>query len=105
MSELAFDGTTVFHFVMVTFFLGGGAGFLTGRAIALTWRPLWMLVPSALGLGAAIRFVHFALFGEALASLPLVGFDAVIAFLFAFAGYRMTRTQQMARQYGFLHHP
>jgi hypothetical protein len=103
MSDIVFDRTTIFHFVMVTFLLGGAAGWLSGRAIAITWRPFWMLVPAALGLGAGIRFIHFALFDERLASLPLVGVDAVAAFMFALVGYHMTRSRQMARQYGFLH--
>ena len=105
MSELLFDRATIFHFVMVTFLLGGAAAWLTGRAIAITWRPRWMLLPAAIGLGAAIRFIHFALFDERLASLALVGFDAAAALLFAFVGYQMTRSRQMVRQYGFLHRP
>jgi hypothetical protein len=105
MSELVPDKITIFHFVMVTIILGGCASWLTGRAIAITWRPRWMLLPAALGLGAAIRFVHFALFDESLASLSLVGIDAATAFLFALAGYYMTRSRQMDRQYGFLHRP
>jgi hypothetical protein len=103
MAEITFDRAMVFHFVMVTILLGGAAGWLTGRAIAITWRPRWMLLPAALGLGALVRFIHFALFDERLASLPLVGFDAAVAFLFALAGYHMTRSRQMDRQYGFLH--
>jgi len=103
MSEFVLDKMTILHFVFVSFVLGGGAGWLTGRAIAITWRPRWMLLPAALGLGTIVRFIHFALFDEPLASLPLVGFDAAAAFLFALMGYQMTRSRQMDRQYGFLH--
>ena len=101
--ELVFDRTTLFHFVMVTCLLGGAAGWLSGRAIAITWRPFWVLVPAALALGAGVRFLHFALFDERLTSLPLVGVDAAVAFVFALVGYWMTRSRQMERQYGFLH--
>ena len=105
MAEITFDRTIVFHFVVATILMGGGAGWLSGRAIAITWRPRWMLFPAALGLGVLVRFIHFALFDERLASLSLVGFDAAFAFIFALAGYHMTRSRQMERQYSFLHRP
>ena len=28
-------------FVLVSILMGGGAAYLSGRAIAATWRPLW----------------------------------------------------------------
>ena len=59
-------------FVLLTLILGGGAAALTGRAIAATWRPWWHVVPLTLLLGAAVRFLHFALFGGTLLSLHLL---------------------------------
>ena len=53
-------------FLLVTIILGGGAAVLAGRAIALTWRPWWQIVAYMLILGAAVRFIHFALFGGTL---------------------------------------
>ena len=47
---------------LVTGVLGGGAAFLAGRAIAQTWRPFWSVLVYMAMLGAAVRFVHFALF-------------------------------------------
>ena len=51
-----------FRSLLVTGVLGGGAAFLAGRAIAQTWRPFWNVVVYMAMLGAAVRFVHFALF-------------------------------------------
>ena len=48
--------------------IGGGAAFLAGRAIAQTWRPFWHVVIYMAMLGAAVRFVHFALFEGTLLS-------------------------------------
>ena len=48
--------------LFVTGILGGGAAWLAGRAIAGTWRPAWHVVGYMALLGAAIRFIHFALF-------------------------------------------
>jgi len=88
-------------FILVTVVLGGGAGWLAGRAIALTWRPWWHVLAYMLILGAAVRFIHFALFDGTLASLHYYAVDSAIAILIGLAGYRLTRARQMAVQYGF----
>ena len=50
--------------------MGGGAAALAGRAIAQTWRPFWSVMVYMAMLGAAVRFVHFALFEATLLSPP-----------------------------------
>src|SRR5918911_890224 len=52
--------------LLVTGLIGGGAAALAGRAIAATWRPFWHICIYMALLGAAVRFVHFALFEAAL---------------------------------------
>lgn len=89
-------------FLLVTVVLGGGAAWLSGRAVAQTWRPWWQAVLYMLMLGAAERFIHYALFDGTLLSLSAYGLDTAVAIGFAGAGYRITRARQMARQYGFL---
>jgi hypothetical protein len=89
-------------FLLVTVILGGGAAFLAGRAIAQTWRPWWQGMLYMFILGAAVRFIHFALFDGTLLSLPAYGLDTAVAIGFAALGFRITRARQMARQYGFL---
>jgi len=91
-------------FLLVTLVLGGGTAWLSGRAIAQTWRPWWSLAAYMLVLGAVIRFFHFALFGGTLMSLHFYAVDTGIALLFGMAGFRVTRARQMARQYGVLGH-
>ena len=49
-------------FLLVTVAMGGGAAWMSGRAIAATWRPWWHIVAYMLILGAGVRFFHFALF-------------------------------------------
>jgi hypothetical protein len=92
-------------FLLVTFVLGGGAAMLAGRAVAATWRPQWQIVVYALVLGGAVRFMHFALFGETLLSLRLYGFDSAICIVWAFLGFRATRAWQMVRQYPWIYEP
>ena len=89
-------------FLLVTVILGGGAAWLAGRAIAQTWRPWWNVLLYMLLLGAAVRFIHFALFDGTLLSLRFYAIDTLVAILFGLVGFRVTRSHQMARQYGFL---
>jgi hypothetical protein len=89
-------------FLLVTVLLGGGAAWLTGRAIAQTWRPWWSLIPYMLILGIAIRFFHVTLFNGTPLSPHYYAVDTCIALLCAGLGFRLTRKAQMRRQYGFL---
>jgi hypothetical protein len=99
MLDLSFDPGP---FLLVTIVLGGGAAFIAGRAVAQTWRPWWQGVVYMLILGAAVRFIHYALFDGAFTSIPAYALDTAIVIAFFAAGFRAMRTRQMARQYGFL---
>jgi hypothetical protein len=88
-------------FVLVTIILG--AAFLSGRAIALTWRPWSQVGAYMLILGGAVRFFHMALFEGHLLSLHYYLVDTAFCMLFGFWGYRMTRAAQMAEQYSWLY--
>lgn len=101
MSAL-YEGQSLLPFLLVTLVMGGGAAWLSGRAIALTWRPWWMVLLAAFALGVAVRFFHHTLFGGTLLTPHYFAVDTVILVLLALAGFRLTRTRQMARQYGFL---
>ena len=88
-------------FVLVTVFLGGGAAWLAGRALAQTWRPWWQGIVYMLVLGVAVRFIHFALFDGTLLSLSGYAADTTVAIVFAGLGFRIARAQQMACRTGF----
>jgi len=89
-------------FFLITVFLGGGAAWLTGRAIASTWRHWWQAIVYALLLAGAVRFLHFALFGGTFLSLHFYVVDAIVCIAFALAALRITRAQLMASQYGWV---
>ncbi|SDB45068.1 DUF6867 family protein [Bauldia litoralis] len=89
-------------FLLVTLFLGGGAAYLTGRAVASTWRPYRSLVIYIVLLTAAVRFIHYALFGGTLISLQFYAVDLVILLVLGSLGFRITRAGQMTTQYGWL---
>lgn len=95
--------TTLADFLLVTVFLGGGAAYLTGRAVALTWRTLPVLFIYIVLLAAAVRFIHFSLFSGQLLSLHYYLVDFVVLLILAGLGFRITRVSQMAGQYRWLY--
>jgi hypothetical protein len=101
--ELLYEEGSFGVFLLVTLILGGGAAWLTGRAIAQTWRPGWQIVVYALILGAAVRFIHFSLFGGTLLSPHYFAVDSAILMAIAFAGFRAARVAQMVTQYSWIH--
>ncbi len=89
-------------FLLLTIVIGGGAAWVTGKAIAETWKPVLQLVGYILLLAAAVRFFHYALFEEPLLAPVNYIVDAAVLLASALAAFRITRTRQMARQYGWL---
>ena len=103
MTGLLYEAESPWLFLFVTVILGGVAAFQAGRAAAQTWRPLWVLIVYALLLGAAVRFLHFALFQETLLSVQFYIVDVLVCLAAAFIGWRMKRASQMARQYSWVY--
>ena len=90
-------------FVGLTGVLFGLAAFVTGQAIADTWRPARQAVASAFGLALAARFLSFALFGGQL--LSPTGFLVAWAYLAAVTlfAWRATLARKMVRQYPWIY--
>jgi hypothetical protein len=95
------DSVAVFLGITVLFM--GGCAFMTGNALARTWRPWWHGLAYALGLGAADRFVCFALFGGPLLSPTAYGTDAGVLMAITLAAYRITLAKRMCDQYPWLY--
>ena len=89
-------------FLLVTVVLGGGAAWLTGRAIAGTWRPAWQVAVYTLILSLAVRFIHFALFDSKLLSLHYYLVDYAVCLGFGMLGYRLMRVDQMVTRYSWI---
>ncbi|MBK0399366.1 hypothetical protein H0I76_09205 [Limibaculum sp. M0105] len=90
-------------FFFVTLVIGGGAAFMSGRALASTWQPIWRLIFYMVLLAAAIRFFHFALFSGTLLSVHYYLVDAASVIALALLGYRLKRVNQMVTQYEWLY--
>ena len=89
-------------FFLVTLVLGGGAAWLTGKAAAQTWRPVWLVAFYCCLLGAAVRFIHYSLFDGTLLSPHFYLVDTAICVVFGLLGFRAARSAQMIHQYGWI---
>ncbi len=90
-------------FVIVTLILGGGAAWMTGRAIAQTWGPLWQALAYMIPLTGAARFLHFALADGLLLSPWYFIVNLLILAAIATTSFQYARTALMARQYPWLY--
>jgi hypothetical protein len=105
ISGLLYEEDSLGVFLLVTVVLGGGAAALAGRAVALTWRPWWQVVVYMLMLGAAVRFIHFALFEGTLRSIHYYAVDTLVCMAFGFAGFQAARARRMIAQYPWINEP
>ena len=103
MQGILYEEPSFWLFALVTVMMGGWAAWMTGRAMALSWQPYTLAVGYLLILAAAVRFIHYALFGGTLLSLRYYVVDAAVIVAIGSIGFRRTRGRQMARQYRWLY--
>jgi hypothetical protein len=103
MSEIL--GGNPLVFVGLTIFLMGFAAFMTGQALANTWKPAWHAVIYALLLALVARFLNFALVDGELLSISGYLVDAAVLVGIALLAYRLTRARKMVSQYPWLYRP
>lgn len=99
------EGHTALHiFRVVTWvLLLGGAAYKTGEALANRWRPLPMVFGYTLLLGAADRFVIFAIyFGDPWSPVGYL-VDTAILLVVTLLAYRFTLSRNMVAQYPWLY--
>ena len=94
-------------FVGITLVVMGFAAWMTGQALANTWRPAWQIVPYCLLLGFADRFLTWGLFEpekpEVLFLLSGYLIDTAVLFVYAIVAYRLTQVRKMVSQYPWLY--
>jgi hypothetical protein len=89
-------------FLLLTLAIGGGAAWRTGQAVAEGWQPVWPVLPYTAIIAAAVRFLHYALFGATLVSLPSFLVDFTLLAVIALVAYRIRRARHMTEQYGWI---
>lgn len=101
MAELS--GNSWAAFLVLTVAVMGFAAYMTGYAMAQTWKPAWHALAYALLLGAADRFLAYALFDGALLSAPGYVIDTTVLVAITLFAHRVTRVQRMVSQYPWLY--
>jgi hypothetical protein len=96
-------GVSLSAYVAITVVLIGFAAYMTGQALANTWRPYWQVLMYCALLGGAARFFVFALAGGDL--LRISGYLVDVAVLGAIGSfaYRLTRARKMVAQYPWIY--
>ena len=94
---------SVWVYLLLSLALGGWAAVMIGRNFAQNWRSPAAVVAAALGLALGVRFLHYALFEEALLTIAGYAADAATAVVMALIGFRWRRTEQMTTQYYWLY--
>ncbi|RMF36871.1 MAG: hypothetical protein D6754_10595 [Alphaproteobacteria bacterium] len=89
-------------YVFITLILGGGAAYMTGRAVANGWGGWLRLLIYLFLLSCAVRFFHYALVDGTLLTLHYHAIDLATLIIFGLIGRNVTRQRQMTRQYAWL---
>ena len=96
-------GTSVGVFIGLTVVVMGFAAYMTGQALANTWKPVWQAWVYGALLGGAARFLTFALFEGELLLLSGYLIDAGVLIAIALFAYRLTQARKMVAQYPWLY--
>ncbi len=96
-------GSKIPVFVGLTVVIMGAIAFMTGQAVAATWRPVWQAVLYCFLLGLLDRFLTSGLFGGR--GLLVSGFiiDTAVLIGIGLIAYRLTRVRKMVTQYPWLY--
>jgi uncharacterized protein DUF6867 len=92
-------GTSLGVFIGVTVIIMGGAGMMTGRALADGWKSPLQVLFACFGLALADRFLVYALFGGELLSLSGFLIDFAVITAMALIAHRLTAVHKMVAQY------
>ncbi len=98
-------GTSVSVFVGLTVVIIGFAAYMTGQALANTWRPAWQVSVYGALLGVADRFLTFALFEGELLSLTGFLIDTAALMAISHFAYQLSKARKMVNQYPWLYEP
>ena len=96
-------GTSLGVFFGISVLLTGFASFMTGQAVADTWRPYWQAVVYCALLGAVSRFLIYALYNGALWSLSGYLIGTGLLMLIGTFAFQLTRARRIVLQYPWLY--
>jgi len=100
---VALLGTSPGVFIGLTLGVMGFGAYMTGQAVAVTWKPAWQAVLYTLLIGLADRFLTFALFDGRLLLVSGYLIDTAALIVIALVSYRIARVRTMVSQYPWLY--
>ena len=96
-------GTSIGVFLGLTVVIIGFAAWMTGQALAQTWKPFWHAVIYCFLLGFADRFLTFGLFHGELLSLPGYIIDTGTLIAITAVSFRYNRVRALVKQYPWIY--
>ena len=96
-------GASIAVFIGLTVCLMGFAAYMTGQALANTWRPWWLVIVYGALLGLFDRFLGFALFDGELLSVGGYAVDTAVLVAIGLFAFRLTQAHRMVSQYPWLY--
>lgn len=96
-------GTSIPVYLGVVVIIMGFAAYMTGQAMANTWKPAWHVVVYTLLLGIGSRFLVFALYDGELFSATGYVIDLIVLYVIGLFAYRLTRARKMVSQYPWMY--
>jgi ABC-type uncharacterized transport system permease subunit len=96
-------GTSIGVFLGLTVVIIGFAAWMTGQALAQTWKPFWHAVVYCVLLGFADRFLTFGLFHGELLSLSGYIIDTGVLIAIAMVSFRYNRVRALVKQYPWIY--
>jgi len=102
MQGILYEEPSAWLWIGVTLVIGGWTAWMTGRGIALAWKPARLAALAAVPLAIAVRFIHFALFEGSFLSGQYFRVDFAVILAIVLLAHRHTRAAQMARQYPWM---
>jgi len=105
MQGLFFEGDTGVRSVirLIVVLIGLWTAWRSGKAAADGWSDYPIVIGYSVLLAAAMQFLHHALFDGPVLSVFYYAIDFVLLLIFATAGYRYRRTNQMVNNYYWLY--
>ena len=96
-------GSSLGVFIGLNVILFGIASWMTGRALAETWKSLWLTLPYSLLLGFGSRFLTYALFEGVFLSVRGYVISTAVLWFIMFVAYRLNRARLMIQQYPWMY--
>ena len=96
-------GTTLGVSFTVTVVVMGFAAFMTGQALAGTWKPMWQAAFYCLLIGLGDRFLIFSLYDGELLSASGYLIDSAVLMAISLFAYRLTQARKMVSQYPWIY--